>query len=470
MSARTALILAIVIALLHAGLSGYYAQITPYRQSGIALGQRGPDGHPARLPDVGAPDERQHANYVQRLLDGKGFPILGDPAEDASENYQAHQPPLYYLLGAGWSKLVGAVPNDPEKGRSLRWLNSLIGASTVLGVYFLAVWGLKKPEVGVVAAAFVALLPMNAALSGAVSNDPLLYALCTWTLAVMARALREGWNWQRAILVAVFTGAAFLTKTTAVALLPVLLFAALIKQPKRPSLAMAGTVALVAIAIASPWWIRNQRLYGDPLAMGAFQKAFTGNPTPDTFIQPLQEIGQSPTQAKMTYWGEGVGWWTARSFFGTFGYMDIWLNENGRSDTFPAVFSKKSPQPNAIYRVLVAVMFLIFVGWLWASFTGAYKDASAVQLLNVVFAVVVVALFLRFNMQYFQGQARYLFPALGPIGVGVGIGLLQLLRGKVVPALAGLAVLLIALNVFALARLPGEFALRTESVSQTSGT
>ncbi len=462
MSARTALFVALGFALAHFVLAIVYASVTPYRQAGILLGQRDPaTGRPAVAQDIGAPDERQHANYVQRLLDGKGFPVLGDPNEVPYENYQAHQPPLFYIVGAAWSKLAGATPTDPDSGKRLRWLNCLLGAGTVLGTYFLAMWGLKRTDVAVLAAAFVALLPMNCALSGAVSNDPLLFALCTWTLAVAALAIREGWKWKYAVAVAILTGAALLTKTTAVALFPALIAAALVPQAKKPGLAMAGAVAIIAIAIAAPWWARNQKLYGDPLAMTAFQKAFTGNPTPEMFTTALEQLGESSGQAKWTYWSEGVGWWTARSFVGVFGYMDIWLTENGRGDNFPAAFSTKPAQPNAIYRISVAIMLFLLVAWLVATFRPENRDARSVQIVNVVFFGTVLLLFVRFNMQYFQGQARYLFPALGPLGVGVGLGAVQLARGKWVAALVVLALFFGGLNLFALSRLPAAFQERT---------
>ncbi len=471
MNARFALLVALAFAILHAGLAIYYSAITPYRQPGILLGQRDPaTGRQATAKDIGAPDERQHANYIQRLMDGKGFPVLEDPNEDSYENYQAHQPPLYYLLAAGWSKITGTIPADSDHGRPARWLNALLGGATVVGTYFLGAWGLRRPEAGVIGAAFVALLPMNVALSGAISNDPLLFALCTWVLALCGLALRDGWTWKRAIAVGLLTGASLLTKTTAVALLPILLLAAFIPQTRKPTLAMVGAVAALALILAAPWWVRNQRLYGDPLAMSAFQKAFTGNPTPDTFIEPLQSIGESPVEAKWTYWMEGVGWWTARSFFGVFGYMDIWLNENGRSDTFPSALSKKGAQPNTLYRVLFGATFIVFAAWVWATFRPEYRDERSIQLLYFAFALIVVALFIRFNMQYFQGQARYLFPALGPIGVGVGVGSLQLSRGKWMYPLCVVMVALLALNIFTLSRLPEAFAARTGEISQTPGT
>ena len=214
MTRKTALILASIVALVHLLLACYYASITPYRTPGILLGQRGPDGGPAKIPDVGAPDERQHANYVLHLLDGKGFPVLDPKDPNLGENYQSHQPPLFYLLEAGWTKITSADIESSSDGLKVRSLNALIGAVTVVGVFFVGLWGFKREDVGVIAATFAALLPMNCALSGSLSNDPLLYCLVTWTLAFCAKGIREGWDLKLAIATGVATGLAIITKTT----------------------------------------------------------------------------------------------------------------------------------------------------------------------------------------------------------------------------------------------------------------
>ncbi len=65
--------------------------MTPYRSGGVLLGQRDPaTGQPQQVSDVGAPDERQHANYTLKLVRGEGFPVLDPNDPNLIENYQAH--------------------------------------------------------------------------------------------------------------------------------------------------------------------------------------------------------------------------------------------------------------------------------------------------------------------------------------------------------------------------------------------
>lgn len=386
---------------------------TPYRESGVIRYQRN-----APAADIGAPDELQHANYVAHLKSGKGFPVLDPSQPDFGENYQSHQPPLYYLLAAGWSTLTVADPQDPEAGVRLRFLNTLIGLGTILGTFFLARWGLGRDDVGLAAAAFVAFLPMNLALHGAVSNDPLLYALITWATALAAKGVQHGWDNKTAALVGVLTGLALLTKTTALALFPVLIVGVAVSykfaqdRPK-PTPAQLALCLALPLVLAAPWLLRNQNLYGDPFALKAFNEAFTGNPKAEMFIN---EIGP------VAYFSDWVVWWTARSFIGVFGYMDIFLFETLRPD-----------QAGALYTALIFIILLVIA--LGAAPFAKVKtyteelelpDPRKYHILGTTLLIVVTLLFVRFNLTYFQGQARYLYPAIAPLAILFGNGLANL--------------------------------------------
>ncbi|HTQ11599.1 MAG TPA: glycosyltransferase family 39 protein [Fimbriimonadaceae bacterium] len=462
-NARGALFVALLIAIVHAVFAIVYASETPYRTPGRILIYGG-----TQAPDIGAPDERQHANYIQTLLDSNGFPVFAPGGPNAGEHYEDHQPPLFYLAEAGFAKILGISSVEDPVAARLRWLNALFGALTVLGVYALGVWGLGRFDVALGACAITAFLPMNCALSGAISNDPLLFAICTWTLAVCALAVRQGWSMKLAILAGVLAGLGILTKTTAVALLPILLLAILLPQKRRPTYGMAAIALFLVLVLAGPWLIRNQRLYGDPLALKAFNQAFTGSRQKVDQVAQIEYEDQRlgiEANPQVQYWRDWVGWWTARSFFGVFGYMDIWLNENG--SPYQSLRTPQEP-PNIAYRVLLAISLILFLAWLGSFFLPEWKEARPVQLLNAAFLAIVMLLFIRFNMQYFQGQGRYLYPAIGPIAIALSVGCFVLLRNRGAVAVAAMAMLLLLVNVYAVAKLPDDFARRT-SVAKLEG-
>ncbi len=456
MKIKGAFWVALLIAIIHVALAIVYATETPYRTPGKIFIY----AH-ATSSDIGAPDERQHANYIQTILDGKGFPVFKPGTAETGEHYEDHQPPLYYLAATGFAKLVGVSGVSEFGAVRLRWLNAAIGGATVVGVFFLGLWGLGRDDVALGAAAITAFLPMNCALSGAISNDPLLFMICTWTLAVCAVGIRQGWSMRLALATGILAGLGILTKTTAVALLPVLLLAVLMPQKKRPSLGMFGAAVLSILVISGPWLVRNQSLYGDLLALRAFNQAFTGSRQKEQQIEQIKyedAVADSPASPEMQYWRDWVGWWTARSFFGVFGYMDIWLNESG--SPYQRQGNAQDP-PNIAYRLLVGVTLILLAAWLVSLFRGDWKEARGVQVLNGAFLALIVLLFVRFNMQYFQGQGRYLYPAIGPISLALSVGCFVLLKDRGRVAVSIVAGIFLLVNVFAMAKLPGEFDKRT---------
>lgn len=455
---QTLAILFAIIAV-HIALAASFASMTPFRKDGLIFTSR----H-AHANDIGAPDERQHVNYVARLMHNGGLGVLDPKDPNLYEHYQAHQPPAFYVLAAGWATITGIdIPPPPpgnegkemtvDDGVKLRALNVVIGAFTVAGVYMLAFWGYRRVEGSLTAAAFAALLPMNVALSGAVSNDPLLICLCTWTLAMLFHAMHDGWTVKRAIVLGVLAGLAILTKSTGVALLPAICLGAVIsrkptgEEPVTSAKAVHWVAALVPLLLlVAPWWIRNASLYGDPLAMKAFKESFTGNPHASDFISAMGPV---------YYWKDMVFSWTADSFVGVFGYMDIWLTNTGLPNG-----------SKGIYWLCWALLVVAALGWI-SGLRHENTEGKRLHLVNGTFALVVLVMFLGFNATYFQAQARYLLPALGPISCGVGFGLISMFRNRIGTAFA-LTVLIFGLaDGFALTHLPNEFAMRMGMARQS---
>jgi 4-amino-4-deoxy-L-arabinose transferase-like glycosyltransferase len=451
-----------LIAAAHLGLALWFASFTPYRTAG-RIG-------PTLASDIGAPDEIAHSAYVGEILAGRGAPSL-DLARMKSDkeyrglHYEDHQAPAFYFLDAGWAKVLGVGDvSDPSGGLRLRSLNALFGAGTVLAAFFAAYWGFKRLDLAFGAAGFVAFLPMNVALSGALSNDPMLFCELGWILALGARGLREGWRRFDFPLLGLLAGVAMLTKTTGLVSLPVLLALAVLPQPKRPDWGALGLAALACLVLAAPWFARNQKIYGDALGLRVFNEAFSDTAKKEDIEAVIASQGGS--SLGWSYWGEWVGWTTARSFIGAFGYMDIWLNETGTARS-------GSGSPNALYRLSLALLSLLAVGWVLSLRSDWTKEGRSVTALNGIAILIVLALFWRFNSVYYQAQARYLFPALVPIAVGFAAGAVQFgdmldARGdgkprSTVRLLAIVLGFLLALTIYAGVRLPGEFEKRTGS-------
>ncbi|RYG38609.1 DUF2142 domain-containing protein [bacterium] len=447
MNARITLPILLALIAVHVFLAASFATKTPWRTGGIVSIGGGV------VKDIGAPDERQHANYIARLAKGEGLPVFNAEDPNLYESYQSHQPPLYYGIAAAWSKLTGSSAIESrDTGLRLRSLNVILGAITVAGVFFAAWWATREDAAALGAAAFAALIPMHLALSGAVSNDPLLIALCTWTLAILALSVREGWTAARALTVGLLVGLALLTKTTALALLPALLVAVIVRRPNGKAVLAAAVPILI---LSLPWFARNQSLYGDPFAIGAFNKAFVGSAQKEMMVGQVIPSAQPFADPEIAYWKDWVGFWTARSFVGVFGYMDIWLTQSGR---LSAKFDE-----NRIYWVVLGV---IAVGLLVGLRGFGDSKSRGVLAIYAIFGLVILALFVQFNRQYFQAQGRYIYPALAVWATGIGLGLSAWKKRPMV-GVALLVLLLGGIDALALSRLDNEFALRIEAGRQS---
>ncbi|MDI9641310.1 glycosyltransferase family 39 protein [Kamptonema cortianum] len=418
---RYAWVFLVIICLLHFFLAIFYARVTPYRQAGFTQGKW--------LLDIGAPDERAHANLVEKMLRGEPYPVLEKDDPSLSENYQAHQPPLYYVTTAAWLRLTGfSTITSQDGGRAARLLNCLIGTWATLGVFVLVTSMGRRVRTALTASLVFGLVPMNLALSGSVNNDSLLICFCTWSLAFLFRAKHRGWRLAEGVCCAVLIGLACLTKSTGLLLLPTALVYCLLHvkaNENRLKVMSLLTVVIVPVLIVSPWWLRNTQVYGEPLVTERFSQTFR----PD--------FGESRFRSRLsTYlWARQLGEYTVESATGVFGYFDI----HYRNLKVPAVLAW-------------VVLIMATIGALAAWWAGYQREVVA----GLIFFGLVLAAYIKFNTIYAQPQARYLFPGLGVIAWLVAEGL-----GKFHPRIIGLWLLVyLPLNVTTLGMLQNEYGRR----------
>lgn len=451
MSDRTSRILLLVFAVAHFVFALMFAFSTPYRQSGILMGSRDPStGQRQRVVDIGAPDERQHANYVRHLVQQKSLPVFDPKSPTLGEDYQFHQPPLYYAVTAAAETVAGQ--SDPESqafGKVGRILNALIGTLGIFGVFFAGLWATKNRGLALASTAFAALLPMNCALSGTMSNDPLLICLISWGFALLARSLSEEEIKAKWLLgAAVISGLACLTKSSGLILMVGLFCTAFLVRKRVPLNVLAGTLGL-AVLMVLPIWMRNQSLYGDPLAQKAFKEAFVGSAQKQMIVAGI-EASNAAGSPEIQYWINWVGYWTFRSYFGVFGYMDIWLNETGRAN---------SDAPNLLYKAWMA--FALLGGF---AFLAKWRKEKITQALGIalILAIITKVLFVGFNMTYFQAQGRYLLPSIAATGVILATGWSYLVKERIGIVIATISIFFGGATIYALSKLPAEFKERIE--------
>lgn len=158
-------------------------------------------GYALRTPAWQAPDEPAHFNYIRQLVNDGCCPVIamGDwdnayletlkserfaPAllnDLDTIQYEDHQPPLYYLLGALVYQFSGGSLI------AVRMLSVVLGAGVVISAYGIGRSLLpERPGAALGAAALVAFIPQHAAILGSVNNDALALFLAGVTLWVCA--------------------------------------------------------------------------------------------------------------------------------------------------------------------------------------------------------------------------------------------------------------------------------------------
>lgn len=375
-----------------------------------------------RTPAWQAPDEPAHYNYAAQVAANGCCPTLeaGDwnspyletlkaarfaPAtlgDLASVQYEDHQPPLYYLLGALVLQLSGGSL------LALRLVSVLLGTGVVAAAYATARAVLpERPAIALGAAAFVAFLPQHVAMLAAAENDSLaelIVALTLWGTVVYLKGGRVR-AWQLGVLV----GLGLLTKVSTLFLAGLVPLAILLRwwitrrenERAQHAAPLREIVAfgLPALLLGAVWWARNLSVYGFPDLFGLGR-------------HNLVVVGQLRTADLIAQVGAGeylrlAVTTTFASFWGQFGWMAL-------------------PLPDWAYALILAFLGAAGLGLIVGGRRTPGSPALAQRaawLILALAALLAVAQYLYYNVEFVQFQGRYMFPGLIPLGLWLALGL-----------------------------------------------
>ncbi len=392
-----------------------------------------------RTPHWQAPDEPAHFNYVRALAETGAFPILQQGDYDAayleriksekfppelaidSIRYEAHQPPLYYLMATPVYVLARAW--NLEVVLVLRLLNVLLAIILSLLAFrifqFVFPANASLPLIGV---GIIATIPMHIAMSAAINNDTLAEVVVAVILLLCVLRLHGKMETRRFLIVGgIAYGIALLTKTTIYSSAALLLAAELGYQRIFPAQRDSRTSTIVetsktllplfalSLAISGAWFVRNAFVYGAKDLFGwARHDAVVAGQT--TTAQWIAENGLRNTL---------VDWFAIsfKSFWAQFGWMGVLVNDR----IYVLLF------------VLSATATLGAVFWLmrlWRERKIFSRATRWTWLLLVLLLALVVAADAYYNLKFFQPQGRYLFYALIPLAALWGAGLYEMLNAR----------------------------------------
>jgi hypothetical protein len=391
--------------------------------------------------------------YVQTVASGH-LPVF----TDVMHGYENHQPPLYYALAAPVYR-EAHERGEADATRVVRGVSILLGGLLILASFWCVRTAFPdQPWLALGTAAGVGLLPGNVALSASVTNDALTNLVLAVGLGLLAKLVtapepkdRQRWAlWLGAAL-----GAGIWTKTSTLILFPTVLLACYLLGSRNlttgAQAARAGGIACgLGLALGLPWLVRNQLLYGDPLAQHIFVSAFSNTAQASDIARAL--YGGSI----LSYLG-GVAQWTFASFWGGFDSMLLFWGQDPRAHLHPDERGAYSflAHPLPLPYILLALLCLAAVLGLFRALGRRAALTPPQNVLLAAFAVLTALtglVFLRFILTFFQAQGRYWYPALLPLAfffVLGGRGLLP--RPAWFPAFVGLlAAGLLALNLYTL--------------------
>ena len=194
-------------------------------------------------------------------------------------SYESFQPPLYYLSALPAWVVGKAVGGALGAAFAVRIFDALLAAllAPLSMLIALRLWPANSAAAWT-AAVLAAVLPGVPLNLTSVTNDVLVSVLGT---ACILFALDGSWTWQRITVTGALLGAALLTKTTAVAIVPAVAFALLDRNRAGGVRALFGGGAVVAVLFV-PWLAGNLAIYGElittreQLAMSAFPARTAG--------------------------------------------------------------------------------------------------------------------------------------------------------------------------------------------------
>jgi len=361
---------------------------------------------------VSAPDEGAHRDYIQTIVVAHALPIFAGQAPPAF-GYEFHQPPLFYLLASplwvAFGSGLGFV--------AIRCLSLSFGLLTIIVIYLSArlLFG-ENSRAPMVCALLAALSPLHQGVGASINNDALagLWAACLFYL--VARAWLVGATPRVILATGIIAGLGTLTKLTA---LPLGIWAlvcvalALRQAGKRPVSAILPALG-AALLLVSPMLVRNQILYGDPLAYRMFSHA-AGDVSPGiaVFSQIIGADGYL----------RGMALQIIATAFG------FWGGSSSVAHTL-GTFSPSGPRfPSPFWTLPFALVVLIPLGALGSVYRAPREkdtnsNARSLTVCWTVGALLVALLWLQFALAHVAGgQARYLHAALLPLTILLGGGL-----------------------------------------------
>jgi 4-amino-4-deoxy-L-arabinose transferase-like glycosyltransferase len=354
-------------------------------------------------------DEHEYLALARGVASGLGF--VYDDAHESGTAQRFGRAPGYPLFLAALD--AGRPVPDATPGR-VKVAQSLVGALTVWLIGLMALYA-AGPRAGVWAAGLAAAYPPLVSMPSYALSETLYSALALATAFALQLAVDRSRARTLALLGGALAGAAALVRPAMLLYLP--LAVAWLLFRRRPVLAVALTLA--AIAVITPWTLRNTRVHGrvvliaseggvtfwtgnHPLAQGEGDLAANPDLKEAELAFRRAHPGYSPEALEPLYYREAFGWIAAHP-------LD-WAALEARKVFYSVVPAGPSYAVHSLrYRVASVAPYLLVLpfavagaGRLW------HSPRRPVSLLLLAASSILVGL-------VFFPQERFRMPVIDPV-------------------------------------------------------
>ena len=300
---------------------------------------------------------------------------IGEPGTTDNHNMVAH-------TGDPWRDTGLAA-------RIVRGLSSLLGAATLIGVYWLGLVLFDRQRLALLAVLIVLLNPQFLFMSAVINDDNLVTALSVTSLALLMYIMRRGASLRSVVLLAVLMGANALAKPGGLLLYPIAIagaiwFAAKGEITRRQAITYISIGVVLFIVIAGGWYLENWQAYGDPTGASLVAEATELRSGTVDYISELRGL--------------------FFSFWGLFGWFNI-------------------PVAEQFYQWIGVILCVALIGGIWKWSRNRECIEQIIVFLLILYCVLFVYSWARFNMLVLAGQGRLWFPLLGVLACAIAYGL-----------------------------------------------
>lgn len=213
---------------------------------------------------TGFDDEPAHLNYTKFILEKNELPILKhkitDPDALVINEFEYHQPPLYYVFIATIANIFSIYGDDNILllGRYINFILSILSTIIFYKIFLLFKWSSTK----ILSAISIYLLLGSSVYQFSVfGNDGLSWILLWLLFLFILQGISKNWIW----IILTFTLLHY-TKSSVLVLYPVILFSgykSIVNKEISNSLILKYlSIFILPIILSFPWYLHNYNSYG----------------------------------------------------------------------------------------------------------------------------------------------------------------------------------------------------------------